>query len=347
MVHLGGNGFEGSFSYALPLLEPGDAVRYWFRGCSIDTCVRDPLAGSDDPYGFTILQLAYETTFDEAEGWIIGVEGDDATGGLWELGVPVMTISLGKPVQPEGDHTTGDGSCFVTDPSGGSDPYDSDVDAGRTTLESPLLNLSGLWDARLQFWYWFSNHLGTSPWHDSLKVMLSNDAGQTWDLVFWEWHGDDHWRRAEIQIDDYLSLTDRMLIRFEASDLGYESLVEACVDDVRILTTGGIPTGVDDHNLVSDASLIRLTMAGQNPTADGAIFRLLSPTPMELAVDVVDLEGRTLRNLAHGTFGPSSQEIRWDGLDWGGVPVATGRYWVLARQDDGRILARQEVIVVR
>ena len=59
----------------------------------------------------------------------------------------------------------------------------TDVGGGRTTLLSPVLDLSGVAEPWVGYWRWFSNNTGSSPGNDVLTVDISNDGGSTWATV--------------------------------------------------------------------------------------------------------------------------------------------------------------------
>src|SRR5690606_2233406 len=85
---------------------------------------------------------------------------------------------------PEDDHTPAPGvNCFFTGQGtiGGGDG-DADVDNGRTTLISPVLDLSS-GDATISYWRWYSNGLGAAPNSDVFAVDVSADNGQSWIRV--------------------------------------------------------------------------------------------------------------------------------------------------------------------
>lgn len=69
-------------------------------------------------------------------------------------------------------------------------------------------------------------------------------------------------------------------------------------------------------------------LAYPNPFRGGTSvrFALAQPGPLRLAVH--DVTGRRVRTLASGEWAAGSHEVRWDGLDSRGAPVARGAYFV-------------------
>jgi hypothetical protein len=72
-----------------------------------------------------------------------------------------------------------------------------------------------------------------------------------------------------------------------------------------------------------------------NPTRSSSAFVVDVPFPPQtVRVDVVDLAGRRVRTIAHGTYPVGRQSFTFDGLDDNGRPVPPGVYRVHARVGD-------------
>ena len=57
---------------------------------------------------------------------------------------------------------------------------ENDVDGGKTTLFSPVYDLSSYDDVTIRYWKWYSNDRGNAPGQDFWDVNVSNDGGQSW-----------------------------------------------------------------------------------------------------------------------------------------------------------------------
>lgn len=170
-------------------------------------------------------QVILNDGFELPGGWTVTNEVS-LTDGAWQAGIPVGGGDRGDPRVD----ASGSGQCFVTANRAGN----SDVDDGATNLISPLLDLADA-DAVVSYALWYTNSYGDNPGSDFLNVYLSNNGGASWTLA--RVHGPDTvpgWTHQAFRPADVLPLTHQMRLRFEASDRGGPSIVEAGIDDVRV-----------------------------------------------------------------------------------------------------------------
>ena len=114
----------------------------------------------------------------EYQKTIASATGDNATTGVWTRVNPRGTLAA-----PEDDHSPSGTLCWVTGQGNlGGGLGDADVDNGRTTLLSPVLDLSGLDDPVVSYWRWYSNLLNGVV-DDAFQVDVSFNGGSTWTSV--------------------------------------------------------------------------------------------------------------------------------------------------------------------
>lgn len=170
-----------------------------------------------------------------AEGWTAGDATDNATSGIWNRADPEATTA-----QPEDDHTPGIAAiCWVTDSRAGTSPASFDVDAGRTTLKTPIFDMAGFTDGVVSYWRWYDNSRGTAPNADTFLIDISNNGGASWVNV--ETLGPSGansvggWIYHEFLIANYVTPTSQVRMRFVAQDTGAASLIEAAIDDFTLI----------------------------------------------------------------------------------------------------------------
>jgi len=232
LVDTGGSVFEGVF----PGSSCGDVIRYYVSADADDGTHVELPPGGESNAELALSAVFFDTAFaDNMEivaGWTAGDPGDTATQGAWLRADPRGTVA-----QPEDDHTADPGRhCFLTGQHAlGGGPEDDDVDGGHTTLTSPAFDMTGMTLPRILYWRWLSNDQGAAPSEDVLVVEISADDGATWTEV--ETVGPagaeagGGWFPNVFDPAALVPLSDRMRVRFVASDEGEESLVEAAVDD--------------------------------------------------------------------------------------------------------------------
>lgn len=188
----------------------------------------------------TGMTTVFEDDFENVMGWSVS---GDADVGRWIRRMPYVTTEGG----PSKDYDNS-GYCYVTD-----NPIYSDVDAGTTMLTSPAIDLS-TGDAVIEYARWYSNSSGAAPYSDTFKVFISNDNGASWTIV--EQVGpvteaSGGWYVNRFWAGDFIEPSTTVRLRFNASDQGSNSVIEAGVDAVRIhsyncglplqITTASVP----------------------------------------------------------------------------------------------------------
>lgn len=216
-------------------------VRYYITANDdLGSNARYPIEGN---FMFVLGELEVNSEFDFESGleeWTIGSPSDNATAGLWEWGNPNGTTDQFGLVQPEDDHTINGTQCLVTGNNSSSLGSD-DVDAGHTTLLSPIIDLSDMDDALISYWKWYTNDGGDNPGNDHWYVDVSNDGGSSWNVIENTTSSWREWQYKRILISEIISLSNEMQFRFIAEDIQYDgdngsggSIVEAAIDDVLI-----------------------------------------------------------------------------------------------------------------
>lgn len=228
-----------------------------------------------------------EYDFEESVGWQVY---GNANQGQWANTYP---HGYGHNAEVPQDYDAS-GRCYLTGP----EPipwnyYYTDVDDGTTILRSPTLDMSG-GQILVEYARWYSNHYGSSPYSDVFEVKISNDNGQAWSTV--ETVGpveqaSGSWFFHRFWVNDIIDPTTQMRLRFDASDLGSDSNIEAAIDAVRVvrftcgpaveILTDGIP---DWTNGIPFNFVLEIT-GGQGTISWDDKFDDLSGTGLALSSD--------------------------------------------------------------
>jgi hypothetical protein len=251
LTPLGGNNYRAAF----PATACTSTVSYVFEIANTTGEL-----STDSPrstFSAVALETPVDHNFESASGWVGGVAGDTATSGTW-----VRVDPNGTTAQPEDDHSTTGTVCWVTgNGSVGGAAGAADVDAGITTLLSPVFDMSQMDEPTIEFWYWYSNNLGGAPNADSMPVEISANGGTTWTLLEDIATNNSAWTKRSYRVRNFITPSANVRVRFVARDLAAASLVEAGVDDFKIINvdcTSSIPGDINGDGVVNAGDLAGL-----------------------------------------------------------------------------------------
>ncbi|HEU4534784.1 MAG TPA: S8 family serine peptidase, partial [Polyangiaceae bacterium] len=216
---------------ATPSFTPAAAGSYSFR-----LRVSDGAAEAFDDVTVTVVDVSqpnvvFADDFEQIRGWTINPNGTDtATTGAWGRANPEPTTDGGARQLG----TTQSGSFdLVTDGRAGTSAGSFDLDGGLTTAQSPAIALPAGKALTLSFFYYFS-HSSNSSSADFLRVKV---VGASTQIVLQELgaatNDNAAWLSASADLSAFAGQTVRVVV--EAADASAASLVEAAIDDVKIV----------------------------------------------------------------------------------------------------------------
>ena len=221
-----------------------------------------------------VLQEGYYDDFTFDFDW--SISGDVSTG-LWERGIPNPTDNTVM----DGDFISDCGSfAYVTGNAENIDADFDDVDDGFTTLTSPLMNLSVLYETPVILFYmdFYCNH-GPGAIDDTLKITLSDGSNQIIRAI--PPQNDEMSWGLEVIDPSGLDLSN-IIVSFQVSDLeGNPNVTEAAIDMFM----------VDEYSSVFEDVFEQKVVIYPNPTQsfvtlrgydDGEYYTLTNVAGMEL-----------------------------------------------------------------
>ncbi|HVP73015.1 MAG TPA: M14 family zinc carboxypeptidase [Phycisphaerales bacterium] len=243
MTNLGGVQYQAS----LPALSCGQRLEFYVEILNgAGAPLRSPANAPSSAYAAIALRNALTYDFQTVAGWTTSVSG--ATAGAWQRGVPVNDPNW--PYDPRAD-ADGSGSCWLT----GNALGNSDVDNGSVLLTSPAINAPSLLNTgeRAGIAYAWFLHRVSPVAGDSLKLQVSvgGTGGPYTDVITHNQSG-TMWRRGFVSYDQLaalgLTLGSNTAVRLVALDGNPQSIIEAAVDDVRIVADCRSATCAADIN---------------------------------------------------------------------------------------------------
>jgi len=294
LANTGGNNYEGNIPG-----QPNTTIVEYYLGIEDDcgTFLNVIPGGADDPVNANIpyyIMVGYSLNIFEdfdtfAGSWTTGIPSDDAVTGQWIIDVPTPSYVGNGMVQPDVQFTTGGMFCALTgnasSPSAGAG--DNDVDGGKTTLITPIYDLSAISYPAFSFYRWYSNDQGATPGTDFWQVAISNDGINYVDVENTN-YADHSWRRFTFKVLDYVGTTSNVTLRFIAEDANDGSLVEALVDDLTLWE--GSTVGLSQTDALSTVSLY------PNPVNNHLNVSLGLVSEEKVRFEIIDALGRVIFN---------------------------------------------------
>jgi len=220
-----------------------------------------------------IPHIIYSFDMETDPGWTVGDTGDNASTGIWERCDPIGITAGVLPLQPEDDHTLSPGNkCFITG-NGSSLPDIDDVDNGKTTLKTSVFDLSGAKKAIISYWRWYADLGAFHSNNDIFQVDISNNNGKNWVNVESLDHTVNYWRKFTFNVNDYITPSSQMMMRFIAKDEPDDSLCEAGIDDFEIRTYS-LPLSLDLVGVPKKGATVKITL--DSPEDSGLMYLLVA-----------------------------------------------------------------------
>jgi Zn-dependent metalloprotease len=343
-------GNPDEFSASIPG-QPANTLIQYYISAADDQGQRNTLPenGPGATFGFFIgtLNAAVDNNAEADNGWARGTTTTTNNRGAWEradpVGVIVFVQGVPHQLQPPDDHTPDPGvNCWMT--QNGPGPGQTDVTGGFTTLNTATYDLSGQPYARLTYWLFYSNHLGSNPGEDAFDIDVSTNGGTTWtNLESRLAHTNDVFEKVRFELLNYTPLTNNMRFRYIARDVLGASLVEAAIDDFKIEV---VPTtqGIENPEPVLPRELV-MEQNTPNPFNPSTEIHFSLPIQMAMSLKIYDVEGRMIRTLTEGTMTAGEHVATWDGRDGSGTSVASGIYYY--RLDSPQYGATRKMVLMK
>lgn len=229
-----------------------------------------------------VLEEGYQDDFFTDLGW---KNTQKASTGNWERVVPKETILDNNFANCNEDVNDDFGNFAYVTGNGGTNVADNDVDNGKTSLESPIMDFSKSDTAVIDFAYWFVNGggLASTP-NDYFKVYLTNGVSNL-ELLQTTSSNSQWIYSSKIVTDVDLTFTSNMKIICETEDKDPGHIVEAGFD--KFLVTLNSRSVSSIKNTALDRFKVYPSVASNSI--------IISTTKNELFIEVLDVFGRIIQ----------------------------------------------------
>ncbi|MBS1904525.1 MAG: hypothetical protein JSS75_12530 [Bacteroidetes bacterium] len=276
---------NGTFTGSIPRLPQHSLVRYYVSASTnyVDAGRATFPMYTTQPFEFVV---SYDSKFvDNCEtdkGWTFGLSSDAATNGLWTFGTPDGSVDVYD------DHSVDGSNCVLTS---------SPVSGGATTATTYKLDLAGMSDPVVRFWFYFSNDKGTNGGAPVFKSSFSTN-GSSYKTLQTTSLSSNGWKPYAFRVKDVTStLNSSFTLRFAVSDYVAPSqypqmnpppgtISEAGIDDIEILDVA--PLGVNEASVQNDIHV------WPNPVDHGAEVTLSGQQIHAQTATLVDILGTSI-----------------------------------------------------
>ena len=310
---------NGSFRADFPVMECAREVRWYISARSTNgiTWQSPDSAPRTTHLSFSgsSVVTAFEDDAETDQGWLLSEPTDTATHGHWERSDPP-----GGRGAPSIDHSDVGTKCFHTSTG-------ANVNNGRVGLRTPFMDLSEMQNPRIDYWRWYSSRLGTFTNHERMRIEISNVPEETpWteveilglvnnleNLIGWFHHG--------FFVRDLIEPSTDVRVRFRAKDLNTADIIEAAIDDFRLVDVR-----------CDCAAPVSVCSTAPNSAGPGAVIGSLGTTSVVAADLTLTVTGAIPDGNGLFYYGPNSIQVPFgDGFRCAGG--ATERLFPLVSLD--------------
>lgn len=314
----------GKYRAEIPPMPNGTRVAYYVKATESYSGSEITFSTEIDnfkPFDFLVgYKLSYLEDFgDEPEGWSTDAQGDDVTGnGAWEWGDPdELALNYGGNkyhIQPGDDHSPDNDYCFVTGAEvneGTTEGVYGNMPNGRTTLTSPVIDISELENPLVRYYNWFTNIPMFSGRYSNWIVHVSSNCGGKWVQVENVTEYEFAWQMKEIFVEEYVAKTDSFQIRFivdakTGSGVYPGAMSEGLVDDMMIFSGNDFKiTSVENQAATKrgEATIY------PNPFSREATVEFVLDAPAEVELSLVDATGATVFKTEPRNYGAGAARV--------------------------------------
>ena len=118
------------------------------------------------------------------------------------------------------------------------------------------------------------------------------------------------------------------------------------VDDINLVLNQDMPPNVNTDSFINNIpNQLALQPSYPNPFNPNTKISFSIPKLSDVDMQVVDINGRKIRNLLNNTLASGNHNVSWDGTNNSGVNMSSGIYFIILNVDG--VILSQKLSLIR
>ena len=177
-------------------------------------------------------------------------------------------------------------------------------------------------------------------------VQVKRGSNPNWTniLTVSEWNNQELFERY-INLNSYMN-EDELFFRLLMTSDSEDESQGWYVDDINLVLNQDMPPNVNTDSFINNIpNQLALRPSYPNPFNPNTKISFSLPKLSDVDMQVVDINGRKIRNLLNNTLASGNHNVSWDGTNDNGVNMSSGIYFIILNVDG--VILSQKLSLIR
>ncbi len=177
-------------------------------------------------------------------------------------------------------------------------------------------------------------------------VQVKRGSNPNWTniLTVSEWNNQELFERY-INLSSYMN-EDELFFRLLMTSDSEDESQGWYVDDINLVLNQDMPPNVNTDSFINNIpNQLALRPSYPNPFNPNTKISFSLPKLSDVDMQVVDINGRKIRNLLNNTLASGNHNVSWDGTNNSGVNMSSGIYFIILNVDG--VILSQKLSLIR
>ena len=177
-------------------------------------------------------------------------------------------------------------------------------------------------------------------------VQVKRGSNPNWTniLTVSEWNNQELFERY-INLSSYMN-EDELFFRLLMTSDSEDESQGWYVDDINLVLNQDMPPNVNTDSFINNIpNQLALQPSYPNPFNPNTKISFSIPKLSDVDMQVVDINGRKIRNLLNNTLASGNHNVSWDGTNNSGVNMSSGIYFIILNVDG--VILSQKLSLIR